>query len=158
MLLPPATCRAPPCLHCSLLQVQPYCWGDPIGHLANGGKNEPWDYIIACDCVYVQSLVQPLVWSLEQLAATTTTVIVCRYVRSLSRKFDGGRTLLVRFFFYKPSSLVKHLRWHRPASFCHLMQATCLAIASVLHAASNDCVTADCSRLAGRTQWQTGSR
>ncbi|CAM9468607.1 unnamed protein product [Phaeothamnion confervicola] len=62
------------------IKVQPYCWGDPVGELAD---EPPWDFIVACDCVYVESLVAILVDSLERLAGKNTTVIVASEKREL---------------------------------------------------------------------------
>eukprot|EP00953_Heterococcus_sp_UTEX-ZZ885_P010457 6109-Heterococcus_DN1.PRE.1 len=62
-------------------QVEAFCWGDAI---CSTTLCPPYDYILACDCVYVESLVEPLVWSLEQLATQSTTVIICSEKRELT--------------------------------------------------------------------------
>lgn len=36
----------------------------------------PYDYVIACDCVYAERLVDSLVWSLTRVSARGTTVII----------------------------------------------------------------------------------
>lgn len=56
----------------------PYAWGDPIASLS-----PPYDIIVACDCVYVEHLVEPLVWSLEQLSGPRSTIIIASERRDL---------------------------------------------------------------------------
>lgn len=36
----------------------------------------PYDYVVACDCVYAERLVDSLVWSLTRVSARGTTVII----------------------------------------------------------------------------------
>lgn len=48
-----------------------YCWGKPLD-----GLTPPYDYVIACDCVYVERLVESLVWSMVQVSGRGTTLLV----------------------------------------------------------------------------------
>ncbi|CAM9222964.1 unnamed protein product, partial [Discosporangium mesarthrocarpum] len=48
-----------------------YCWGDPIDSLS-----PPYDYVVACDCVYVERLVDVLVDSISRVVGRGTTVLV----------------------------------------------------------------------------------
>lgn len=52
-------------------QVREYCWGMPLD-----GLEPPYDYVVACDCVYVERLVEALVWSMTQVSGRGTTVLV----------------------------------------------------------------------------------
>lgn len=52
-------------------QVLEYCWGEPLD-----GLKPPYDYVIACDCVYVERLVESLVWSMSEVSGRGTTVLV----------------------------------------------------------------------------------
>eukprot|EP00903_Cladosiphon_okamuranus_P005605 g5577.t1 len=52
-------------------QVLEYEWGKPLD-----GLSPPYDYVIACDCVYVERLVGSLVWSMRQCSGKSTTVLV----------------------------------------------------------------------------------
>lgn len=40
------------------------------------GLEPPYDYVVACDCVYVERLVEALVWSMTQVSGRGTTVLV----------------------------------------------------------------------------------
>ena len=48
-----------------------YCWGKPLD-----GLTPTYDYVIACDCVYVERLVESLVWSMVQVSGRGTTLLV----------------------------------------------------------------------------------
>ncbi|CAN0379623.1 unnamed protein product [Ectocarpus fasciculatus] len=52
-------------------KVLEYDWGKPLD-----GLSPPYDYIVACDCVYVERLVESLVWSMAQCSGRGTTVLV----------------------------------------------------------------------------------
>ncbi|CAM9844708.1 unnamed protein product, partial [Laminaria digitata] len=52
-------------------KVLEYCWGKPLDGLA-----PPYDYVVACDCVYVERLVESLVWSMKQVSGRGTTLLV----------------------------------------------------------------------------------
>ncbi|CAB1102005.1 unnamed protein product [Ectocarpus sp. CCAP 1310/34] len=52
-------------------QVLEYDWGKPLD-----GLSPPYDYIVACDCVYVERLVESLVWSMARCSDRGTTVLV----------------------------------------------------------------------------------
>ncbi|CAM9636168.1 unnamed protein product [Scytosiphon promiscuus] len=52
-------------------KVLEYDWGTPLDKLS-----PPYDYVVACDCVYVERLVESLVWSMAQCSGRTTTVLV----------------------------------------------------------------------------------
>lgn len=55
----------------TLKQVLEYDWGTALDKLS-----PPYDYVVACDCVYVERLVESLVWSMAQCSGRTTTVLV----------------------------------------------------------------------------------
>ncbi|CBJ48314.1 conserved unknown protein [Ectocarpus siliculosus] len=52
-------------------KVLEYDWGKPLD-----GLSPPYDYIVACDCVYVERLVESLVWSMARCSGRGTTVLV----------------------------------------------------------------------------------
>lgn len=52
-------------------QVVEYCWGTSLDALA-----PPYDFVVACDCVYVERLVDVLVSSMVRLSGRSTTVLV----------------------------------------------------------------------------------
>eukprot|EP00752_Nemacystus_decipiens_P016329 g14604.t1 len=56
---------------CPKAKVLEYDWGKPLD-----GLSPPYDYVIACDCVYVERLVESLVWSMTQCSGRSTTVLV----------------------------------------------------------------------------------
>lgn len=53
------------------MQVVEYCWGTPLDRL-----KPPYDYVVACDCVYVERLVEALVSSMVNVSGSKTTVLV----------------------------------------------------------------------------------
>lgn len=48
-----------------------YCWGTPLDRL-----KPPYDFVVACDCVYVERLVEALVSSMVNVSGSKTTVLV----------------------------------------------------------------------------------
>ncbi|KAG5179856.1 putative methyltransferase-domain-containing protein [Tribonema minus] len=114
-------------------KVQEYCWGNPVDAL-----DAPYDYIIACDCVYVESLVEVLVWSLEQLAGASTTVVVCRHVHT-SKLVDLSTSTLLTIPAVRASCAVRSYRSeHADLLFCKRKRNTAAPPQLAQHASEGE--------------------
>eukprot|EP00026_Physarum_polycephalum_P016233 Phypoly_transcript_17102.p1 GENE.Phypoly_transcript_17102~~Phypoly_transcript_17102.p1 ORF type:complete len:236 (+),score=37.47 Phypoly_transcript_17102:49-756(+) len=59
----------------SKVRVEELCWGNEQ-HLQKFAKEPPFDFIVACDCIYFPDLIPLLIKTLSTLASPTTQVIV----------------------------------------------------------------------------------
>lgn len=79
-------------------KVVEYCWGMPLDRL-----NPPYDFVVACDCVYVERLVEDLVSSMASVSDRGTAVLVASEKRE-EITYAKFRERMARDFTVRPVS------------------------------------------------------